>query len=63
MKTETEILAEISRMSRVEIEQRIETLKVVANRIATSGSRFAFMADDTLNEISILEAYLKSNAK
>ncbi len=63
MKTETEILAEIKGMTRVEIEQRIEALSEFAYKIATSGSRFAYMADDTLKEISILKDYIKSKVK
>ena len=63
MKTEAEILAEIRGMTREEIEQRIETLNEVAYRIATSGSSYAFMADDKLKECAILEAYLKSKVK
>ncbi len=63
MKSKTEILSEIKGMTRVEIEERIETLSALAYKVATSGSRFAYMADDPLQEISILEAYLKSKAK
>lgn len=58
MKTEKEILAEISGMTREEVENRIESLKEVAYRLATKSS-YPFMADDVLEECSILEAYLK----
>lgn len=63
MKTEAQILAEVNRMTRDEIEERIRTLRAVANTIATSGSPFAFMADEKLYEISILEAYLKGKVR
>lgn len=50
-------------MTRDEIVERIENHKEIAYKIATSGSRFAFMANDILNEISILEAYLKRKGR